>query len=161
MFEHSPVCVDGVIARAVEAAGDRFQDTDCHLTVTVSDNLPAVSGDEDTLVIALLNLLDNAWKYSAVPREISIRAGCQENQVCIAVSDNGIGLSRAESRRVFQKFYQVDQSLAREGYGCGLGLSIVSEIARAHGGEINVASSQGKGSTFTLRIPVATRAEGG
>ena len=109
--------------------------------------------------MALLNLLDNAYKYSTAPREICIQATRADSDVCFSVSDNGAGMTRAAAKRIFHKFYQVDQSLVREGQGCGLGLSIVNYIVRAHGGEASVSSRPENGSTFTLRMPMATSSE--
>jgi signal transduction histidine kinase len=158
-FEFCAVEPAALIARAVEAAGERFHESGCTLTIESTENLPSVRGDEDGLVMALLNLLDNAYKYSSVPREISVRANREGDAVCFSVSDNGVGMTRAAANRIFQKFYQVDQSLVREGQGCGLGLSIVNDIVRAHGGEASVSSRPENGSTFTLRIPTATSSE--
>jgi signal transduction histidine kinase len=158
-FEFGNVDAAGLIARAVEAACERFHDSDCKLTIEVADNLPPIRADEDGLVMALLNLLDNAYKYSSAPREISILATRTEDYVCLSVTDNGGGMTRAAAKRIFQKFYQIDQSLVREGQGCGLGLSIVNYIVQAHGGEASVSSRPGSGSAFTLRIPVATNSE--
>jgi signal transduction histidine kinase len=159
-FEFCNVAADGLIARIVEAAGERFHNSDCKLTIEVADNLPPIRADEDGLVMALLNLLDNAYKYSCAPREISIRATRAADDVCLSVTDNGGGMTRAAAKRIFQKFYQIDQSLVREGQGCGLGLSIVNCIVRAHGGEATVDSRPQNGSTFTLRIPTMANSEG-
>jgi signal transduction histidine kinase len=159
-FEFGNVDAAGLIARAVEAACERFHDSDCKLTIEVADNLPPIRADEDGLVMALLNLLDNAYKYSSAPREISILATRTEDYVCLSVTDNGGGMTRAAAKRIFQKFYQIDQSLVREGQGCGLGLSIVNCIVRAHGGEATVDSRPQNGSTFTLRIPTMANSEG-
>jgi two-component system sensor histidine kinase SenX3 len=75
--------------------------------------------------------------------------------VRIEVSDNGIGIGRRAQRRIFGKFYQVDQTLSRRGSGCGLGLAIVKFILDAHGGSVSVKSQPGKGSTFTVRLPAS------
>jgi signal transduction histidine kinase len=75
--------------------------------------------------------------------------------VAFSVSDNGIGIERREQRRIFRRFYRVDQRLARDTAGVGLGLSIVELIARGHGGRVTVDSTPGQGSTFTLTIPAA------
>jgi signal transduction histidine kinase len=103
----------------------------------------------------LLNLLDNAWKYSGDHKAVKVRAYASDGDVCVEVSDNGLGMSRRVVRRIFDKFYQVDQTLARKAGGCGLGLSIVKFILDAHGGTIDVKSQPGKGSTFTIRLPAA------
>ncbi len=79
----------------------------------------------------------------------------EDGYVIFAVADNGVGIVASEQKRIFRKFYRVDQSLARETGGCGLGLSIVESIVRAHGGEIRVASTVGQGSTFSIILPVA------
>jgi signal transduction histidine kinase len=158
-FEFGNVDVADLLARVVEAAGERFHDSGCALTVDTAGNVLPIRADEDGLVMALLNLLDNAYKYSSAPREISIRADRDGDAVRFSVTDNGVGMTRAAAKRIFQKFYQVDQSLVREGQGCGLGLSIVNYIVRAHGGEAAVSSRPENGSTFTLRIPATTASE--
>ena len=73
------------------------------------------------------------------------------------VADNGIGLAAAETKKIFDRFYQVDQSLTRQRGGCGLGLSIVQSIVRAHGGVVEVESTPGRGSVFRVKIPVSNQ----
>ena len=120
----------------------------------VEPNLPSVYVDEDALVTVLLNLLDNAYKYTSAQKRISLRV-CQDgDRVVFAVEDNGTGISPREQKRIFRKFYQVDRRLARDTGGCGLGLSIVDYIVRAHGGAIRVNSSLGNGSTFFVSLTV-------
>jgi signal transduction histidine kinase len=115
--------------------------------------LPPVHADEDALVTALLNLLDNAYKYTPAEKRISLRAYRDGASVVFAVEDNGIGIAPREQKRIFRKFYQVDRRLARETGGCGLGLSIVDEIVRAHGGSVRLQSRPGQGSTFFVSLP--------
>lgn len=153
-FEFRKIRVDDLVKRTVEVAGERFSAPDCRLAVEVEENLPDVTADADGLVMALLNFLDNAYKYTSPPRELTLRAFRDDRSVCFSVADNGIGLSRSAARRVFQRFYQVDQRLVRQGHGVGLGLSIVSDIAKAHGGEVSVSSRPGHGSVFTISIPI-------
>ena len=105
----------------------------------------------------LVNLLDNACKYTGDNKQIAIRVFADNGNVCFAVSDNGIGLARRNIRRIFDSFYQVDSSLARKAEGCGLGLSIVKFIVDAHKGKITIESKPGKGSTFTVKIPLAAK----
>jgi len=97
--------------------------------------------------------LDNAYKYTDGEKRITLRASAQNGQLCFAVRDNGIGLTPGETKKIFRRFYQVDQRLSRNSSGCGLGLSIVEFIMNAHGGSVRVESEPGKGSTFTLSIP--------
>jgi signal transduction histidine kinase len=155
-FDLQPLAPLDIVNNALDSAGERFHSSDCSLSVQVDEELPLVGGDKDSLVTVLLNLLDNAYKYSDPPREITLRANRSDQGVAFSVSDNGIGLPRTASRRIFQRFFQVDQSLTRDRSGCGLGLSIVESIVKAHRGTVSVTSSAGKGSTFTVALPVAS-----
>jgi len=123
--------------------------------VTIAPNLPSVRADEDALVTVLLNLLDNAWKYSPPEKHIALRAYREKSRVVFAVEDNGIGIAPREHKKIFRRFYQVDRRLTRDAGGCGLGLSIVDFIVRAHGGEVRVESQPGHGSTFSIALPEA------
>ena len=142
-----------LVAAAVDAAGDRFHQDGCHLEVHLPPGLPPIMADADAMTTALVNLLDNAYKYTDSDKRLSLRAYADDGWVCFDVADNGIGLSRAACRRVFERFYQVDRELSRTRGGCGLGLSIVEFIAREHGGRVSVRSQPGQGSTFSIAIP--------
>jgi len=138
---------------AVAAAGERFHSPQCRLDVDVAPGLPPLHADDDALVTALLNLLDNAYKFTPQEKRIKLRAYCESGRVCFDVADNGIGLSPREQKKVFRRFYQVDRQLARQAGGVGLGLSIVEFIVKAHSGKIQVSSQPGAGSTFTISLP--------
>jgi signal transduction histidine kinase len=146
-----------VVVGALEALGERVHSPGCTLESQVAADLPSIRGDADALVTALLNLLDNAWKYSGDEKRIVLRAEARNGHICFAVEDNGIGLSPQECRRIFRRFYQTDQRLARGAGGCGLGLSIVQSIVEAHHGTVRVQSEPGRGSTFTIEIPGVTK----
>ena len=152
-FEFETVRPLDVVVGAVEALGERANTPGCLFESHAATDLPSIRGDTDALVTALLNLLDNAWKYSGDQKHIVLRTEARNGHVCFAVEDNGIGLSPGECRRVFRRFYQTDQRLARTAGGCGLGLSIVQSIVEAHHGSIRVESQPGHGSTFTIEIP--------
>ena len=109
--------------------------------------------DVDALVTAIVNLLENAWKYSTEDKLIKLIAGGDEKHITISITDNGIGLDMVDQGRVFDRFYQVDQRVARDSSGCGLGLSIVQSIVRSHGGSITVQSKPDEGSTFAIQLP--------
>ncbi len=158
-FEFADLRVEETVNAAVEAVRERFTSAGCRLDVELSDDLPAITGDRDALITVILNLLDNAHKYSEDDRHVILRAYAADAHVCLEVEDNGIGLSRRATKRIFDRFYQVDQSLSRPAGGCGLGLSIVRFIVQAHGGTISVTSQPGKGSTFTVRLPVGPNDE--
>ncbi|HVM63013.1 MAG TPA: HAMP domain-containing sensor histidine kinase [Verrucomicrobiae bacterium] len=155
-FVFARVRPEEIVEGAVAAMGERAHAPGCTVEQRVAAELPEITGDADALVTALLNLLDNAWKYSGDPKHILVCAEARDGYVDFAVEDNGIGLSAGEQRRVFDRFYQADQRLARTVGGCGLGLSIVQAIVEAHHGRVRVDSAPGRGSTFTIEIPVVT-----
>ena len=146
---------------AVEAVGEKFKTARCQLDVETSPGLPRIVADTDALVTVVVNLLDNAYKYTADDKRIKLRTYANSEYVHFEVQDNGIGLSRRATKRVFDRFYQADQRLSRAGGGCGLGLSIVQFIVTAHGGSVAVDSEPSRGSTFTVRIPVAVSGSAG
>ena len=152
-FEFNRVRPQEIVEGAVAAMGERVHAPGCSLESRMAANLPSIRGDVDALVTAVLNLLDNAWKYTGDEKRIVLRTEARNGSVCFAVEDNGIGLSPREQQRVFDRFYQTDQRVAREAGGCGLGLSIVQSIVEAHHGVVRVESKAGRGSTFTIEIP--------
>lgn len=152
-FEFADADAARIVADAVEAAGERFRTPECLLDVKVDPGLPRVRADSGALVTVLLNLLDNAYKYSPGEKRIALRAYTENQSLCFEVEDQGIGLSPRECKKIFRKFYQVDQRLARTSGGCGLGLSIVQFIVKAHGGSVRVTSQAGGGSVFRVQLP--------
>ena len=119
---------------------------------TTDENLPDVQANHDAMVTVLINLLENAYKYSYDDKYIRLKVFAENASVCFSVSDKGIGISRRAMKRIFGRFYQVDRRLARNAEGCGLGLSIAKFIVDAHKGKISISSKLGKGSTFTVRL---------
>jgi two-component system phosphate regulon sensor histidine kinase PhoR len=116
-----------------------------------SKEIPLVWADPEALTDALINLIDNAVKYSADNKQIDIRTGTLKNAVFIEVGDKGIGISANDQKYIFDKFYRVtEKNLALKAKGSGLGLSIVKHMMDAHNGKIIVASEPGMGSTFRL-----------
>jgi len=149
----APVHPSVIVGTAIDAVRDRLSETST-LEVDVPSSLPAVLVDREAVSTALVNLLDNALKYTPADKRIVVRAcGAGDGFVQFTVSDNGIGIPVREHRRIFKRFHRVDRRLARETGGVGLGLSIVELIAREHGGTVTVRSEPGEGSTFTLRMP--------
>jgi signal transduction histidine kinase len=152
-FDFAETTAEEVIAPAMAAMQERLRATRSKVDVAVSPDLPPVWADRDALVTVVLNLLDNAYKYTPAKKEISVRASCECGHLVFAVKDNGIGIAPREQKRIFRKFYQVDRRLARESGGCGLGLTIVDFVVRAHGGSVQVKSALGAGSTFRVLLP--------
>jgi len=122
------------------------------LTCEAADNL-TVPGDSDELIRLFVNLLDNAVKYTE-RGEICITARRVENKIQIKVSDSGIGIAPEHLPHIFDRFYRVEES--RTLRGAGLGLAIAKEIVSAHGGEVEVQSTVGKGTTFSVHVPIRT-----
>jgi signal transduction histidine kinase len=153
-FDFAPTRVSAVVEKAIATIGDRLHPPACRLELDLKAGGATILADEDALVRVLVNLLDNACKYSPQPRHICIAACEADSTVTLSVRDNGVGVGPRDRRRIFRRFYQVDQRLARESGGCGLGLSIVESLVRAHGGAVRVESKPGEGSTFYVRIPI-------
>jgi signal transduction histidine kinase len=117
----------------------------------------SIRGDAEALSRALWNLLDNAAKYSPESRAITVELGLRNRQLDVRVRDLGVGIPADEAKHVFDKFYRGSYATGKGIKGTGIGLAIAREIARAHGGEIQVESETGKGSTFTLLLPLEDR----
>ena len=118
----------------------------------VSATLPFIRGDAERLRQVLANLIDNAVKYSPAGRAVEVRAVQSNGAVVVSVSDGGPGIAHDEHRLIFEKFGRVSSGNSKP--GTGLGLYIARSIAEAHGGTLDVASTPGRGATFTLRLPV-------
>jgi two-component system sensor histidine kinase SenX3 len=112
-----------------------------------------VRGERAQLVSAVANLVDNALKYSAPGAVVQLDVVEEEEAAVIIVRDPGIGIPRRDLERIFERFYRVDRARSRETGGTGLGLAIVRHVAENHGGSVSVESTEGVGSTFTLRLP--------
>ena len=113
--------------------------------------------DRDAIGQVIVNLLDNAVKYSGDSRQIDVRVEQSGGNVRISVRDHGIGIPGNEQKKIFEKFYRVGSGLVHDVKGSGLGLAIVQHVVKAHGGRVEVASVPGEGSTFTIVLPVADR----
>jgi len=138
---------------AAEAVKTKFSKGRCDLALDIADDLPDVLADRDAMVTVLVNLLDNAYKYSRDDKRIELKAYADDGSVCFVVRDNGIGISRRVAKKIFKRFYQADRTLSRRAEGTGLGLSIARFIVDAHNGTISVDSKPEQGSTFMVRLP--------
>jgi signal transduction histidine kinase len=145
----------GVVGAAVRTMRFPLAEQGFDLRVDLCEDLPPVKVDRDAIEQAVLNLLHNAMKYSGKSREIDLRLFRQNGSALIQVSDHGIGIPAGEQRRIFEKFYRVPSKENRSISGTGLGLSLVAHIAEAHGGAVDVESSPGQGSTFSIKIPLS------
>jgi two-component system sensor histidine kinase SenX3 len=137
----------------VQAAAD-LADVPIHVSPEPPDI--EITCDRRQLRSALMNLLDNAIKYSGPHEPVEIGARIEGDRVALSVRDHGIGIPTRDLERIFERFYRVDRARSRETGGTGLGLAIVRHVAQAHGGDVSVESREGEGSLFTLHVPITT-----
>ena len=141
-----------VLAVAAEVCGSKADARRIAVTVDCPDELYAEI-NPPLLEQAVVNLLDNAVKYSPEETTVSVSAAQSERETVITVADQGVGISREHLPRLFERFYRVDKARSRDLGGTGLGLSIVKHIAQVHGGRVSVDSLVGRGSTFRIHLP--------
>jgi len=154
--EYNPetLLVSDVVETAVAAFRAQRLEGDLKLSVQVPIPPPPVHVDRVAIAGALLNLLQNAYKYSREDKRISLTVRTVRRWVEFTVEDHGVGIARRDHRRIFERFYRVDNLLTRRTEGSGLGLAIARRIVEAHGGHITLQSELGKGSRFTIQLPV-------
>jgi signal transduction histidine kinase len=140
-----------VIARVVEDYREYLERTGFRLQRALAPSAPPVRFDSGALSQAVVNLLDNAVKYSGESREIAVRLGAENGYVAFEVEDHGLGIPASERERIFGRFYRVPNGSGKGGYG--LGLFLVRHIMDAHGGRVDVESEPGRGSRFRLMFP--------
>jgi signal transduction histidine kinase len=120
----------------------------------ISETSASVKIDKNAMKLAVNNLLDNAVKFSSEKSEIKVFLEKKEQKIMLNIKDDGIGIPKNEQLRIFEKFYRGNDALHFSTMGTGLGLTIVKQIVEAHGGEVGVESEPGKGSMFTVRLPL-------
>jgi two-component system phosphate regulon sensor histidine kinase PhoR len=151
--ERDPVALEPVVRHAVDTLAPLASEREVRVEV-VSAGRPAVLGEADAIERLVLNLLENAIKYNRSGGQVTVRLSALGPDALLEVSDTGIGVSPEALPRIFERFYRVDKGRAREEGGTGLGLAIVKHVAQAHGGQVEVESRLGRGTTFRVRLPV-------
>jgi signal transduction histidine kinase len=155
IFRFEPVEVVPLVESAVETLKPRLEHGGFRVELDLPASLPQVRADRVALGHCLINLLDNAVKYSRERRVIRIAAAARDGAVAVSVADRGIGIRPEDRPRVFEQFVRLETGLVQEVRGAGLGLTLVDQIMKAHGGRVEVEGAPGEGSTFTLVLPVA------
>lgn len=154
MLSATEVVISQVLESAVARCRQLAEAGRISVTVQSEYGLMVV-GDAEELETAVTNLVQNAIAYSEPGARVAVTSVSDADQmVAIRVSDNGIGISEEDQKRIFERFFRVNADRSRASGGTGLGLSIVKHVAVAHGGEVTVWSRAGQGSTFTLRLPI-------
>ena len=150
-----PVFIRATIAAVVEELNQRAREKNITISLETPSDLPAVSADFQRLHEVLVNLIDNAIKYTPAGSLINVSAARANDFLTVCVADNGPGIAAEHLPRIFERFYRVDKARSRELGGTGLGLAIVKHIIQAHGGRVWVESELEKGSRFYFSLPLA------
>jgi len=154
MINLRPVCIVRSIRSVMNILGPQISEKDLRVEFIYGQNLSLILADEDLLGQVLINLLDNAIKYTPRKGKIIIRCRKQGSRVITTFTDTGVGIPHESLPRVFERFYRVDKARSRHQGGTGLGLAIVKHIVESHGGEVFVESDVGQGSTFGVSFLV-------
>lgn len=149
----NPCPLTEVVGNALQVCRSKAEDKHIEFELRLDDALQ-VRGNEPLLEQAVINLIDNAVKYSEPGKRVRVVTRTEEHAVLLEVIDQGCGIDESHLARIFERFYRVDTARSRKLGGTGLGLAIVKHIAACHGGEVTVNSIPGKGSAFTLKLPV-------
>ena len=150
-----PVNVEDVVEDALRAFEPQRLSEPAQVDREIQPGLPPVRADREALSEALLDLLQNAHKYTGPDKRITVGARLEDGTVLVTVADNGPGIRVADQKRIFEKFYRAQDPLQRHIEGSGLGLAMVKHIVEAHGGRVTVASDVGQGAVFTIALPAA------
>lgn len=154
-LEIGPVDIAEVITQVVSAMKGPFAAQRVLLNMHLVEPLPIIQGDKERITQVLLNLLENACRYTLPGGKADVLAYVENGEVRIDVADTGIGISPEDQQHVFERFFRGDHPLVQEREGTGLGLAIVKSIVEMHGGRIWLQSSLGEGSTFSFTLPIA------
>ena len=149
------VDMKALLQNIIEKFTPRAQRADVALQLKTVDNLPVLIGDGDRLAQVFTNLVDNALKFTPEGGQVTLSAENAGAEMELSITDTGPGIPKEALPRIFDRFYQVDESRAGgEEHGTGLGLAIAKEIIQAHGGRIGVRSGSGQGTAFTIHLPL-------
>ncbi|MBU0705112.1 MAG: GAF domain-containing protein [Chloroflexi bacterium] len=155
LLEIQPTTLTGALEEALQSTQGQVEARSQQLTMEMPGDLPSISADPARLTQVLINLLSNAYKYTLEGGNIHVRAWLENGYVSCAVSDTGIGMSPDDLEKLFTKFFRSEDPAVREMSGTGLGLCITKSLVELQGGEMEVESQVGEGTTFTFTIPVA------
>lgn len=153
-FEFENVDIKELLEETVSIIQDRVRYDGFVIEMKIEEPVPSIKVDRAAINQAINNLIDNAIKFSAEVKKVNVRAFTENRHLIIAVQDFGIGIRREEMDKVFERFYRGGDELTRTVKGSGLGLTLVKQIVEAHHGTVHVESEPGRGSTFSIRLPI-------
>jgi two-component system, OmpR family, phosphate regulon sensor histidine kinase PhoR len=148
------IALNDVVAGVVKSYASHLEHEGFTTLVSLNETLPAIHADREAVAEAMINLFDNAVKYSAADKYVRIKTGQSTTMVYVELEDHGIGIDKHDHKKIFETFYRVSTGLTNNIKGSGLGLSLVSNIMDAHQGTIELESVPGEGSTFRLLFPI-------
>ena len=148
--------LDEVVRDAIDRNAFKAERRKVKIEYIAEKNIRVI-GDEEMLAVAFKNIIENAIVYSPEGSKVGVSLEKSGNVAEVRVVDNGVGISKEDQKRIFERFYRTDPARSRETGGTGLGLSIVKHVITSHLGEIKLSSKPGIGSTFTLRLPLADK----
>lgn len=143
-----------LVSNTLDTYRDQIDEQGFTFEQSIDPGIPPVNVDREAIARSLVNLLNNALKYSDREKFLGVKLYRANGALKLEVADRGIGIARHEQSKIFEKFYRAGDPLVHNTKGSGLGLSLVRHIARAHGGEVEVESAPGRGSKFTLTLPL-------
>lgn len=153
-FNFESINLNDVVENIYQTYSYHLQNKGFKFVKQLTENLPEVNADAEAISEAIINLIDNAVKYSADLKEVILKTISTGNSVIVEVTDKGIGISPEDQKKVFDKFFRVSSGLIHNVKGTGIGLSLVKQIVDAHKGTIELVSEPGKGSTFRIILPI-------
>lgn len=153
--------IGDLVDRVLAVCGNHAEEKGISIRANLPSRLPPLFGDPDMLAQVLINLMDNAIKYTPSGGNVTVSASTEEDEIRIDVADTGVGIPADSLSRIFERFYRVDKARSRELGGIGLGLAIVKHIIKGHGGRVEVKSAPGRGSVFTIYLPLENPSEPG
>ncbi|MDQ1510019.1 MAG: two-component system, OmpR family, sensor histidine kinase SenX3 [Actinomycetota bacterium] len=151
----APIPVGLLVSETIDLVQAAADLADVPIRVSPEPPEIEIACDRRQMRSALMNLLDNAIKYSGPRQPVEIGAHLVGDRIALVVRDHGIGIPTRDLERIFERFYRVDRARSRDTGGTGLGLAIVRHVAQAHGGDVTVDSREGEGSTFTIQVPIS------
>jgi two-component system phosphate regulon sensor histidine kinase PhoR len=155
-YRFSKVNINILLEEIYKSYQFHLQNSGFKFIFSPGEEINEIQADGEAISEAVINLIDNAIKYSTEKKEITVSTSKGYNSVFIEVKDKGIGISEDNQKKIFDKFYRVSDGLVHNTKGTGLGLTLVKHIVDAHGGKIKVKSKPNEGSSFILSFPVIT-----
>lgn len=155
-YSFRPVDLNAVVSSVMNTYSYHLHSNGFEPHINLQPDLPAITADTEAVTEAVINLVDNAMKYSNEKKYVRVCTATRDQSVVVEIEDHGIGISKGDQQKIFETFYRVSTGLVHNTKGSGLGLTLVKHIMQAHHGSVEVESAPGKGSVFRLLFPITT-----